>query len=779
LFLGSFLLNTQAGTYLYYFPLVCAALILFDYREQAKSLIILSVCLVSLVILHLPIELNGWRIPVSASVQTILFTCSLVTSLLVTILCVFHLIKANYYVENELTTAVSTEEELNRELVTREEELSANLEHLSKLTCEIDGEKAKLSSIVESTNHFIWSVDREYKLVYYNTRYKKLFYYRFGLEIKTGDIVTEIMPVHLVSTWKPFYDRALAGEKFSVELPGENFYKEVFFNPTVDKDKQVIGVTVFMQNINDRKEAEIQLIAAKEMAEQATKIKSDFLSNMSHEIRTPMNAVIGLTHLLLEQNPRPDQLEMLQVLRFSSENLLSLINDILDLQKIEAGKLVFEETAFPLADLLNNIIYAFKLKADEKRIELICQVDEKLPAILTGDSTRLTQILNNLLSNAIKFTETGSVQLQVRLEDESPSACTVNFAVTDTGIGIAKEKMDLIFHAFEQAELDTTRKYGGTGLGLAITKKLIELQKGSIRIESTVGVGTIFNFSIPFSRGTASVKTLFGSASLNRADLSFVRLFLVEDNQVNVMVASKFLQKWNIRVDHAENGRVALEMVQQKEYDIVLMDLQMPVMNGLEASREIRKIAGKCNSLPIIALTADVSQDVKERVTEAGMDDYLTKPFTEKTLFHIIITYCKPAEEKQPVHTAAIVSPDIEGITLNLLKVNQLAQGDQQFAHELLTACLANIHELQASYRLSMLNGNRQSLGESIHKFSSMLHILDLVALQNLLERSKYVLEEKSLGNQVHLLIEQTEEECSKISKEISRYLSEHQCTHS
>lgn len=771
IFIGSLLLRMESGVYLYYFPLVCAGLILFDYKELNRALLALSLCLLSLFVLHLPVKLDLWEIPVTVPEQSILYTFAFITSLVLTILCIYHLIKANYYVETELTSTLSVEESLNKVLRLREGELNMNLEHLSKLSGEIDAEKAKLSAIVENANHYIWSVDRAYKITYYNSRYKKLFYYRFGAALETGDNFLSLLPEYMASKWKLYYDRALAGEKFSVELSGENFYKEVFFNPVTDRHKNVVGVTTFMQNINARKEAEIELIAAKELAEQASKIKSDFLSNMSHEIRTPMNAVLGLSNLLLEQNPRPDQVELLKVLRFSSENLLSLINDILDLQKIEAGKIVFEETSFHLQELMSNIVYAFKFKATEKGIHLDFHIDERVPQVITGDAIRLTQVLNNLLSNAIKFTDKGIVQLKVNQIEALEDTCKIQFSVTDTGIGIPGEKLAKIFMAFEQAELDTTRKYGGTGLGLAISKKLIELQGGDIWVESKEGIGSTFGFCLTFYKNASVVTYDIASQSAAKADLGHIQLLLVEDNQVNIMVAQKFLEKWNIHADEAENGKLAVEKVQQRVYDIVLMDLQMPVMNGLEATRAIRSLAGNYTSLPIIALTADVSSDVKEKIKQAGMNHYLAKPFHPKDLYQTIVTYATPAAEKFIEVAEELVLTENKTKEINYQQIQRLAEGDKQFMEELLDACLNNISELQGTYTVSMQSKNVKSLQDSIHKFKSLLHLLELAALQDLLEKSKQGLQNNALSNEdVSRLIKLTEEECSWVKTELYRY---------
>jgi CheY-like chemotaxis protein len=392
--------------------------------------------------------------------------------------------------------------------------------------------------------------------------------------------------------------------------------------------------------------------------------------------------------------------------------------------------------------------------------------------VLTGDAVRLTQILNNLLSNAIKFTDKGFVQLQVNLEEDSGENCKVFFIVKDTGIGIGKEKLEKVFQAFEQAERSTTRMYGGTGLGLSITKKLIELQNGHIQVESTEGTGSQFYFSLPFKKGHDMAPRISNSSVVHKADLGHIRLLLVEDNQVNVMVARKFLQRWNIVPELAENGQEALQKLGLQKFDIILMDLQMPVMNGLEATGMIRSTEGINRHVPIIALTADVSADVEERVKAAGINHYLTKPFQEKDLYHALIAYTKPVTQQldETVFKQNISEND-QLQQIDYQQINRLAEGDKQFMNELLAACLDNISELQISYTQSMKSNDEESLRESIHKFRSILHLLQLANLQNLLERSKKVLQiGDPSGEDVCLLIMQTEEECQRVKDELCQY---------
>lgn len=374
---------------------------------------------------------------------------------------------------------------------------------------------------------------------------------------------------------------------------------------------------------------------AKLSAEDASKSKADFLATMSHEIRTPLNGVIGLTHLLLDENPRPEQLEHLNALNFSAENLLTVVNDVLDYSKIEKGKIEFEEIDFSLKDVTKAIVRSLDYKAKEKGIQLVIKNDENLPEKINGDPTRLAQVLNNLLNNAIKFTDTGLVNLITKLVKSRDDKVDILFMVEDTGIGIPKDKQRLIFDRFTQSSSSTTRKYGGTGLGLSICKNLLSLKGVSLNLESEMGKGSKFFFTMDFKAVKVAKEQVIIKDEL--VELKGFRVLVAEDNLLNQKIIAKFLKKWGMACEVVENGMDAVQQVKKGGFDLVLMDLQMPEMDGLEATKMIRTLGDeKQSDIPIIALTASAMLSVKADVKEAGMDDYISKPFNPTDLYRKI-----------------------------------------------------------------------------------------------------------------------------------------------
>ena len=402
------------------------------------------------------------------------------------------------------------------------------------------------------------------------------------------------------------------------------------------KQDTVVEYNASLQLLNEKLEREIaekealaqQFEQEKIRAEEAAEAKSQFLSMMSHEIRTPLNAVIGMSHSLLEDNPRPEQVEDMQILKFTAEGLRVLVSDILDFSKIEAGKVVLEDTPFNLRQLVTNMQRSLAPQVQKKNIQMETHFEEAVPAALRGDPVRISQIILNLISNAIKFTEKGRVRVSFKLHKLVEEQATIHCIVQDTGIGIAAAELDRIFDSFSQANISTTRKYGGTGLGLAITQKILNLYNSRITVASTLGQGATFSFFL-----TLPVASELPVVEERNYQLQQATILLVEDNDINVLIAQKFLERWQVTLDVATNGEDAVAKVQDKDYDLILMDLQMPIMDGYEATRRIRQLTDvRKQSVPIIALTASALAEEREKVLATGMNDYVTKPINPQHL---------------------------------------------------------------------------------------------------------------------------------------------------
>jgi len=561
---------------------------------------------------------------------------------------------------------------------------------------------------------------------------------------------------------------------------------EVLFNGSVYKDEygKVIGVVVVARDITDHKRIEKELKDAKLNAESATKIaeeakeiaekakkiaedavksKQQFLSNMSHEIRTPMNAIIGFTKVLLKSDLDAKQKEYLTAIKLSGDALTVLINDILDLAKVDAGKMTFEQTPFKMAASIAAMIHLFETKIQEKNLKLIKEYDDKIPGVLVGDPVRLHQIILNLVSNAVKFTSKGEITIRAELLDEDEVNATIEFSVTDTGIGIEEDRIEHIFENFQQATSETARLYGGTGLGLAISKQLVESQGGSITVKSKPEEGSVFSFVLPFRKTNAKVE-LEKVMNILTSKVHKAKVLVVEDIALNQLLMKTLLDDFGFEHDIADNGRIAIEKLHKKSYDIILMDLHMPEMNGFEATEYIR---GKMNShIPIIALTADVTTADLAKCTAVGMNDYISKPLDEKLLYDKIIELLKDRESNDPL-------PAKKPEYVDLTSLKRRTKGDRELMMEMISLYIEQTPPLIKQMKQGVHDKDWGSVYSAAHKLIPSFSIMGMH--QDFEDTAKKIQEHS--GTQKHLeevnpLVLQLEEVCCEACRELEEELN-------
>ena len=525
---------------------------------------------------------------------------------------------------------------------------------------------------------------------------------------------------------------------------------DVLFNGSVYKDDRgnVQGVVVVARDITERKRIETQLNEAIVFAEMATEIaeiakgkaenatltaenavkaKQQFLSNMSHEIRTPMNAIIGFTKVLLKTEMSAKQKEYLTAIKLSGDALIVLINDILDLAKVDAGKMVFEQTPFKMAVSISAMLHLFETKIQEKNLTLIKQYDDAIPNVLVGDPVRLHQIILNLLSNAVKFTSKGNITVSVSLLTEDEDEVSIQFSVKDTGIGIPDDKIEKIFENFQQASSGTSRLYGGTGLGLAIVKQLVEPQGGSIQVASQVGVGSTFSFILSFQK-TDIVPEMEVVDEELQIDNKSISVLVVEDIPLNQLLMKTLLDDFGFERDIADNGQIAVDKLHEKNYDVILMDLQMPVMNGFEATDHIRNVMK--SSIPIIALTADVTTVDLEKCRYVGMNDYIAKPVDERLLYTKIMSVVKKQAILETAAAEVTVEVAVEAAIIkrciDLEYLNRRTKSNPELMMEMITLYLEQTPPLISAMKKGLAEKDWHGLHSAVHKMIPSFAIMGI-----------------------------------------------------
>lgn len=542
-----------------------------------------------------------------------------------------------------------------------------------------------------------------------------------------------VLAPHAVSDW-PLVLIHKSGKNTDVLLNGLVYHND---------SNKVIGVVMVARDITAQKLIERELTEAKEFAElasaaaeeaktkaetaqqqaeNAVKAKQQFLSNMSHEIRTPMNAIIGFTKVALKTNLSVKQKEYLNAIKISGDAMIVLINDILDLAKVEAGKMTFESIPFKMAVSLHAMLHIFETKIQEKNLQLLKEYDEHIPEILIGDPVRLHQIIMNLLSNAVKFTNSGHITISVRLIGENSETATIGFSVSDTGIGIPEEKLQTVFENFQQASSSTSRMYGGTGLGLAIVKQLVEGQGGKISVSSKVDAGSEFNFSLSYLKTNMDTPAE-GILPATENPLKNVRVLVVEDIPLNQLLMKTLLDDFGFECEIAANGKIAIEKIKEQPFSIILMDLQMPEMNGFEATEYIRNTL--LTDTPIIALTADVTTTDLAKCKAVGMNDYIAKPVDERLLYTKIVSHIQKHESTRE-QLLAETPADKKARCINLEYLGHRTKSDPKLMMEMISLYLEQTPPLINTMKKSLLEKDWSGLHAAVHKIIPSFSIMGI-----------------------------------------------------
>ncbi|PWU01713.1 MAG: hypothetical protein C5B52_06740 [Bacteroidetes bacterium] len=606
LFAISYVEGLRAGEHLYYFPFLLALIFVIDLKKNYQELIMTGV------VTFITTAMIFIMAPYVSTVQTInndqyssLFSSNLSLSLIITALFTYNILKAL---------------EKNEEKILEEK----------RFTDTIYDTSLDAVFIVDTTTLLITDCNKRAVEVFGLTEKKEI--YGSPAKFLLGEKMEEYVRVQGKQSFyknSPWYGNMDFSRKDDTPFFG-------YVNVVPFTHSNIIYCKISILDITEIKIAEFEILKAKERAERAAKVKSRFLSNMSHELRTPLNAIIGTTNLILQEDYLPSQRQSFDVLKHSSEHMMQLVTDILDFSKIEAGKMELENTPFNLKSFLQKVVSSFTSPITRRNLEFKVDIDEHVDMEVTGDEMRLNQVLNNLLSNAVKFTEQGTITIKVKTSHRKSHTTDVYFAVCDTGIGIPTNKVRQVFESFTQADIETTRKFGGTGLGLAISKKIVEKMGGDLLVQSEIGRGSTFYFTLNFKVNKTQKSYVDENKLKGLSDLEGVRILLAEDNPINMMVAKRFLQKWNVEVTEAENGLRAVEAFAKNKFDLLLIDLEMPEMDGAQAVAHIRQTH---KDIPILAFTAATYENMREDLLQKGFTDFVPKPFRPEELHKKIVQY--------------------------------------------------------------------------------------------------------------------------------------------
>ncbi|MFM2190089.1 MAG: hypothetical protein RL491_475, partial [Bacteroidota bacterium] len=657
---------------------------------------------------------------------------------------------------------------------------------------------SNVNAVVENSDDPIFSIDFNYRFTVMNSACEQEYLRRTGHLPVTGDDLRWYLNEHQSETWTRMVKQALAGMKVRFEevftyIDNAKHHFEISLNPIQTQGTSVSGVSVHMRNITERVMNEQRIVEAKDAAERATKEKSEFLSTMSHEIRTPLNGLLGMTELLLTTNLTGKQKEFADSIRLSGEALLSVISDILDHSRIESGKMEFEEKPFELRSCILDTFNIVSLKAKEQGDKLSYKVDEFLPAYFNGDKARIRQILVNLVGNAVKFTKDGQIAVHVTGHKTEQDDWELQFDVTDTGIGMSADQTQKIFESFTQADPSTYGKYGGSGLGLSISSRLAARMKGKIWVESEPGKGSVFSFTIRLKpvlehqrdfqeeetvthkpQPVAQKESKAAAFEVLSSDYP-MRIMVAEDNTVNQTLARIIFQRLGYEPDMAENGQAAVELAALRNYDIIFMDVQMPIMDGIDATKAIISSLPTDTKPPVIvAMTAYAMEDDREKCKEAGMIDYLSKPVTIDDIRRLLIKYgeqfnrqrsaAAPKSESTSSNKEAVLFDDTELIDMAAIdRLKQLSDPQNQFMAKLVMLFMEQADGSIEEIKKHFAAGNAVLTSKAAHKLKGSAMNVGAARLSKLCAS----IERSAINNELDMAAQWVEslENCNEASK--------------
>ncbi|MDX1904211.1 MAG: response regulator [Thermonemataceae bacterium] len=630
-----------------------------------------------------------------------------------------------------------------------------------QIQSELMSQTARLKAIFESGSHIMWSVNRKREFTSFNQNYVLALQIQYGIKPEIGKNTESLKKAlandSLATFWKEKMKKAFAGEIQYFEIKarnifGETIWQDVYLNPIPSPDGNIDEVSAIAHDITDKKKANEDALKAKELAEHLLKVKESFLANMSHEIRTPMNGIIGMIELLADTQLDEKQKDYVHTIKKSSETLMTILNDILDLSKIEAGKMSLLYKPFDLKQTIEKVFHLFLPQATHKKNTLSIDFDEQIPDCIIADETRLIQILSNLCSNAIKFTENGSVKIKVRLIEKTTEELYIQVDVLDSGIGISKENQKKLFQSFSQLDNSLSKSQSGTGLGLVISKHLVELMQGEIGILENTETPTGSNFFFSFKAQVCSENNekiaqeeIIGFQPFQKS----LKVLLVDDNAINRKVASEMLKKIGLEVFVADSGKMALQKIQQETFDIIFMDIQMPELDGVETMKLIRQIVGS-KSPKMIALTAYAMQEDKNKFLQEGFDGYLAKPLKIERI-HQVINFL---ENKNTTNTE-----NIESATVDFSIWEQLRNlGGIELLTESIQECITETKDIQNHIQTALKERDFGSIQKDLHTLKGVAATLGIkkfaektVHLEKLIKTNDTTNFEQELSEWLHI----------------------------